>query len=100
MAKIENIVIVGGGTAGWVTALNLLQKTINAQITVIATKEIPVIGVGEGTTALFTELLNQTTSDKEFLQETGSTLKLGIIAKDWYNIGHTFTNPIGDEFEN
>ena len=100
MAKIENIVIVGGGTAGWVTALNLLQKTINAQITVIATKEIPVIGVGEGTTALFTELLNQTVSDKEFLQETGSTLKLGIIAKDWYNIGHTFTNPIGDEFEN
>ena len=76
MAKVENIVIVGGGTAGWVTALNLLQKTINAQITVIATKEIPVIGVGEGTTALITELLNQTVSDKEFLQETGSTLKL------------------------
>ena len=62
MAKIENIVIVGGGTAGWVTALNLLQKTINAQILVIATEEIPVIGVGEGTTALFTELLNQTVS--------------------------------------
>ena len=70
-AKIDNIVIVGGGTAGWVTALNLLLKTISAKITVIATEEIPVIGVGEGTTALFTELLNQTISDKEFLQETG-----------------------------
>ena len=99
-AKIDNIVIVGGGTAGWVTALNLLLKTISAKITVIATEEIPVIGVGEGTTALFTELLNQTISDKEFLQETGSTFKLGLIAKDWHNIGHTFTNPIGDEFEN
>ena len=62
--KVENIVIVGGGTAGWVTALNLLLKTINAKITVIATEEIPVIGVGEGTTVLFTELLNQTISDK------------------------------------
>ena len=44
MKQIKKIVIVGGGTAGWITALNLLQKTF-CDIVVVSSKEIPIIGV-------------------------------------------------------
>ena len=46
MKQIKKIVIVGGGTAGWITDLNLLQKTF-CDIVVVSSKEIPIIGVGE-----------------------------------------------------
>ena len=53
MKQIKKIVIVGGGTAGWITALNLLQKTF-CDIVVVSSKEIPIIGVGETTGKLRT----------------------------------------------
>jgi hypothetical protein len=104
MKKIENIVIIGGGTAGWITALNFLQKTDSTKITVVCAKEIPVIGVGESTTGLFNDLINFKRNieinEKDFIKNTSSTLKLGILHKDWRVIGESFTSPLGDEFEN
>ena len=56
---IKNIVIVGGGTAGWATAHNFLNKTSSrVKVTVVATPELPIIGVGESTTARFNALIN------------------------------------------
>ena len=55
MKKIKKIIIVGGGTAGWITALNLLQKTFS-EIVVVSSKDIPIIGVGESTTGKLAEL--------------------------------------------
>jgi hypothetical protein len=104
MKKIENIVIIGGGTAGWITALNFLQKTDTPKITVVCAKEIPIIGVGESTTGLFNDLINYKRNiqidEKEFIKQTSSTLKLGIFHKDWRVLGESFTSPLGDEFEN
>ena len=57
MKKIKKIIIVGGGTAGWITALNLLQKTFS-EIVVVSSKDIPIIGVGESTTGKLAELIN------------------------------------------
>ena len=55
---IKNIVIVGGGTAGWSTAHHFINKTSpDIKITVIATPEIPIIGVGESTTGRFNDLI-------------------------------------------
>ena len=64
--KINKIVIVGGGTAGWVTAHQFLNKTpktvgskeLTTKITVVASEEIPIIGVGESTTGLFNDIIN------------------------------------------
>ena len=105
MKKIKNIIIVGGGTAGWSTALNFLQKTNNNKITVISSKELPAIGVGESTTGRFNELIqhkngNVKINEMDFLLKTGSTFKLGILHTNWHTIGESFTSPLGDNFNN
>ena len=52
--KIETIVIVGGGTAGWMSAAFLSKAFPNLKITLIESANIPTIGVGEATIATFT----------------------------------------------
>ena len=47
------IVVVGGGTAGWISTF-FLAKLPDVEVVNVSSKEIPIIGVGEGTTALFT----------------------------------------------
>lgn len=103
--QIKNIVILGGGTAGWVTALNFLQKTNDINITVISSKEVPIIGVGESTTGIMNGLININNgkvkiNELDFIKKTDSTFKLGIVHKDWYKIGESFVSPLGDEFKN
>ena len=102
MKKIKNIVIVGGGTAGWSTAHNFLNKTSKrVKVTVVAAPEIPIIGVGESTTGQFNALINLKNSitglnEKEFLKETQSTFKLGIKHTDWHTVGESFYSPLVD----
>ena len=54
-----NIVIVGGGTAGWITALFLLSEYKNSNITVIESDVIGILGAGEGSTPLMKKFLNK-----------------------------------------
>jgi hypothetical protein len=97
------IVIVGGGTAGWLAACYLARFNYPSdnqnEITVIESSKIPIIGAGEGSTGIFTMLMKQSfsqwgISEKEFLYETESTLKLGINFKDWNGKGTQFYSPI------
>ena len=105
---IKNVVIVGGGIAGWYTAHLFLRKiNPNITVTLVSTDQIPVIGVGEGTTGTFNQILHSNTTGlihgerpSDFLKETESTFKLGVKHTDWYNIGHHFYSPIGGEDSN
>jgi flavin-dependent dehydrogenase len=84
-----HIVIVGGGTAGWITAALTIKKFPQHKITVLESSKIGIIGVGESTTGYFTEiLLNDLAGDfgvshDEFIIETGASLKFGIKHKGW-----------------
>lgn len=104
--KVKNIVIVGGGTAGWTTAHHFINKTHpDTKITVIASKEIPIIGVGESTTGRFNDLINLQpnltgVNERDFLKQTESTFKLGIKHSDWHTVGKSFYSPIGDNYSN
>jgi glycine/D-amino acid oxidase-like deaminating enzyme len=96
-----HFVIVGGGTAGWIAALMLQDSAKRAsmpmKITVIESSKIPVIGVGEGTTAVFRILLKHFGFDEfEFIRETGATIKFGIRHRDWRRVGHSYDGPIDD----
>ena len=89
-----NIVIIGGGTAGWSTALNFSSKT-NHNITVVSSKEIPIIGVGESTTGQFSDLIKNNLDEVDFFKKTGSTYKLGIKHVNWLNGNDYFNSPLG-----
>jgi glycine/D-amino acid oxidase-like deaminating enzyme len=98
---VKRFVIVGGGTAGWLAALMiqdaLRRQSIAAQVTVVESSKIPTIGVGEGTTAVFRQMLKYFGFDEfEFLRETEATIKFGIRHKDWRRKGHHYDGPIDD----
>ena len=91
----KNIVIVGGGTAGWLAALVLretvVRSRLNFDVTVVESSKIPTIGVGEGTTAVFRGLLQQLEIDEfAFLRDTDATIKYGIRHRDWRRLGHSY----------
>jgi 2-polyprenyl-6-methoxyphenol hydroxylase-like FAD-dependent oxidoreductase len=98
---MQRFVIVGGGTAGWLAALMLQdavkRQKIEATITVVESSKIPTIGVGEGTTAVFRQLLRHFGFDEfEFLRDTEATIKFGIRHKDWRKKNHHYDGPIDD----
>jgi flavin-dependent dehydrogenase len=97
------IVIVGGGTAGWLAAMycarfNHSTNTPN-EIVVIESSKIPIIGAGEGSTGTLRKVVDHYFShwgmtETDFLNNTEATLKLGINLKDWNGIGTQFYSPI------
>ena len=101
----RHIVIVGGGTAGWLAALILARQSAGGSsahpgglaITVVESSKIPTIGVGEGTTALFRQMLQALGLDERaFLAATEATIKYGIRHRDWRRLGHHYDGPIDD----
>lgn len=80
-----NIVVLGAGTAGLVTALILREKYPTFSITIIKSDAIGIVGVGEGSTEHWGWFMDYVGIDNlELIQETGATVKIGILFKDWH----------------
>ena len=87
--KVKNIVILGGGTAGWMTA-NLLHKKwerLGINITLVESPDIGIIGVGEGSTPRLKAFFDSLDiNESEWMPECNATYKNGISFKNWSTV--------------
>lgn len=80
----QSIVILGGGTAGWMTAVLFAHRWPSANIHLIESSDIPTVGVGEGSTPYLKNLFDQLNiSEDEWMAQCNATYKNGITFKNW-----------------
>lgn len=98
MNCLRNLVIVGGGTSGWMTAAALAKflQPQQYQITLVESDAIGTVGVGEATVPhirYFNEVLG--IDENEFMKKTNATYKLGIEFSNWGKLGDAYIHPFG-----
>jgi tryptophan halogenase len=98
MKPIKKIVIVGGGSSGWISAAilsNQFRRDV-LEVELVESEDIGTIGVGESTIPPFVGLIKNLGIDEQhFIQSIHATFKLGIQFPDWHKLGESYFHPFG-----
>jgi tryptophan halogenase len=95
---IRNIVIVGGGTAGWMAAASFSKhlEKLNCNIRLIESEQIGTVGVGEATIPPIIDFIRLLgVNENDVVREVKGTFKLGIAYRNWTRPGDYFFHPFG-----
>lgn len=98
MSEPLNVVILGGGTAGWMAAVGLasLLPPSRCRVTLIESDEIGIVGVGEATLPHIKNFNDSVGIDEvEMMRSSNATFKLGIQFVDWGFQGSRYVHPFG-----
>lgn len=97
---MKNITIVGGGSAGWLTALYIKQLFPKSTIKLIESSKIGILGAGEGSVPMLQGFLKSLKIDEDdFIKKTKATFKLGISFENWNGDGNRFFHPFSPSIE-
>lgn len=103
--EINSITIVGGGSAGWMSAATMIRFFPNRKITIIESPDFPIVGVGESTLGHINQWLNLLgIHEDDFMKECDASYKLSIKFTDFYAKGdggyhYPFGPPLKDGTE-
>ncbi len=95
---VASVVILGGGTAGWMTAASLAHRlgALGVKVTLIESSQIGTVGVGEATVPAIRNFVASLGLDMfEVMRASRATFKLGIEFAGWRHEGHSFFHPFG-----
>lgn len=96
--RIRSVVIVGGGTAGWMAAAALSKSLagMGVELRLIESPQVNSVGVGEATVPPIMDFIRQLGIDEaDLVREIKATYKLGIGYRDWTRAGHFYFHPFG-----
>jgi tryptophan halogenase len=98
--RIKSVVIVGGGTAGWMAAAALIERFAphrHTKVTLVESPDIGTVGVGEATVPHIREFLKHLKiNEADFVKRTAGTFKLAIGFEGWAGEGTQFFHPFSE----
>jgi tryptophan 6-halogenase len=99
--KVNSILIVGGGSSGWMTAAYLQNVLRGVDITLVESKSNPIIGVGEATIPFIRTYMSRIglEDDRAWMPRCDATFKTGILYRHWLDLGDHYWHPLFEDLD-